>query len=308
MQRGTAMIGISNIVALRHGAMTCRLAPDCGGSVASWTKQGAHGLINLFRPASFVAESGGSATDMACFPLVPFSNRIAGGRFTFQGRAVTLPPNLGFSHAIHGHGWTAPWTVDERSDRAAQLSYHHPAGAWPWRYSAVQTIALDDDGLVMTLDLINESDSAMPAGLGLHPYFPKPPGTRVTAGLTGMWESDGSVLPRSRHPLPTRLDFPAGLAMDDSVILDHGFTGWNGQATVRWSGGVADGTSVSLLADGPFGHLIVYAPAVETFLCLEPVSHMTDAVNHPEEVDAGVFVLAPGERLSGTVRFRVSSP
>lgn len=300
------MIETGNDVVLQHGAMVCRLAPLCGGAIASWTKTGVNGPVDLFRPAPTTAEFGLSPTDMACFPLVPFSNRIAGGRFTFQGRSVTLPPNPGFSHAIHGHGWTAPWTVEERGDRAARLSYHHQADAWPWRYSAFQTVALDDDGLIVTLDLVNGSDSDMPAGLGLHPYFPKPPGTRVTAGLSGMWESDDSVLPRARSPLPITLNFPAGVAMDDGVILDHGFTGWNGLATVVWTDGAAEGTSLSIVADGPFGHLIVYAPARDSFLCLEPVTHMTDAVNHPDEVDAGVIALPPGERLSGTVRFRVS--
>ncbi len=300
------MIETGNDVVLQHGAMVCRLTPLCGGAIASWTKTGSNGPVDLFRPAPTTVEFGLSPTDMACFPLVPFSNRIAGGRFTFQGRSVTLPPNPGFSHAIHGHGWTAPWTVEERGDRAARLSYRHQADAWPWRYSAFQTIALDDDGLIVTLDLVNDSDSDMPAGLGLHPYFPKPPGTRVTAGLTGMWESDDSVLPRARAPLPIALNFPAGVAMDDGVILDHGFTGWNGLATVMWTDGAAEGTSVSIVADGPFGHLIVYAPARDSFLCLEPVTHMTDAVNHPDEADAGVIALPPGERLSGTVRFRVS--
>lgn len=300
------MVEAGNDVVLQHGAMVCRLAPLCGGAIASWTRTSANGPVDLFRPAPTTVESSLSPTDMACFSLVPFSNRIAGGRFTFQGRSVTLPPNPGFSHAIHGHGWTAPWTVEERVDWAARLSYHHQADAWPWRYSAFQTIALDDDGLIVTLDLVNDSDSDMPAGLGFHPYFPKPPGTRVTAGLTGMWESDDSVLPRARAPLPITLDFPAGVAMDDGVILDHGFTGWNGLATVMWTDGAAEGTSVSIVADGPFGHLIVYAPARDSFLCLEPVTHMTDAVNHPDEADAGVIALPPGERLSGTVRFRVS--
>ncbi|SMH59675.1 aldose 1-epimerase [Azospirillum agricola] len=301
------MIGVHDMVALRHGAMECLLAPGCGGSIAAWRRSGPDGTIDLFRPASEAAMAGDFAPDMACFPLIPFSNRVAGGRFTFQGRRVEMPTDPGSPHRIHGHGWAVPWRVEgqveERTASAARLAFRHRADSWPWSYSAAQTVALDDDGLTVTLELVNESDSVMPAGFGLHPYFPKPPGTRVTARLNGMWESDETILPRNRRPLPPAWNFPKGVAMD-GLVLDHGFTGWDGRAVLEWPG---RGLSLTIVADGPFGHLIVYAPAGEDYLCLEPVSHMTDALNRPQEPDAGVIALPPGERLTGTVRFRVAA-
>ncbi len=295
------MIGVRNTVALRHGAMDCLLAPRCGGSIAAWTRTGTGGPVDLFRPASAAALAGDFAPDMGCFPLVPFSNRIAGGRFTFQGRAVDMTTDPGSPHRIHGHGWAVPWTVEGETDSAARLTFDHRAGAWPWSYSASQTIALDEDGLTVQLELTNLSDSDMPAGLGLHPYFPKPPGTRVTAKLGGVWETDETTLPRTRRALPPAWNFPNGVAME-GVVLDNGFTGWDGAATLAWPG-----LSVNIVADGPFGHLIVYAPANERYLCLEPVSHMTDALNRPQEADAGVIALPPGERLSGTIRFLIAA-
>lgn len=297
------MIGVLNTIALTHGAMECLLAPDCGGSIAAWRMNRPDGPLDLFRPASEAALAGNFAPDMACFPLVPFSNRIAGGRFTFQGRAVAMPTDPGSPHRIHGHGWSAPWSVEGRTDRAARLVFRHDADSWPWRYSAAQTIALDEDGLTVALELVNDSDSDMPAGFGLHPYFPKPPGTRVTAGLTGVWDSDETILPRTRRALPPAWNFPKGVAMD-GLVLDNGFTGWDGAAALVWP---EHGLGLSMIADGPFGHLIVYAPAGGDYLCLEPVSHMTDALNRPGEPDAGIIALPPGERLTGTVRFRVES-
>lgn len=299
------MIPMDNVVALQHNDQTCRLAPGCGGSLLSWSRIGAQGPVDLLRPADPTRAV--SPTDSGCFPLVPFSNRIAAGRFTFQGRAVTLPHDPGFLHAIHGHGWTRAWTVEDRSTRALRLALHHSPDAWPWRYSAHQTIALEDDGLSIRLELLNESDETMPAGFGLHPYFPKPPGTRITMRVGGVWDNDSAMLPHAHHPLPPSLSFPDGLILEDSVVLDHGFTGWDGRAAIQWTSGPTAGTTVTLLADGPFGHVIVYAPAGENYLCLEPVSHMTNALNRPDVDDAGVIALAPGERVSGTLRFRLSS-
>ncbi len=295
------MVEIRNTVALRHSAMECLLAPDCGGSIAAWRLNGPGGALDLLRPTSDAALANGLATDMACFPLVPFSNRIAGGRFTFQGRTVALPPDPGSPHRIHGHGWAAPWTVEGRTEAAARLTFRHEPDTWPWRYSAAQTIALDEEGLTVALELVNESDSDMPAGFGLHPYFPKPPGTRVTARLSGLWECDETVLPINRRALPPGWTAPDGVAMD-GVVLDNGFTGWDGTATLTWP---SRGLALTMIADGPFGHLVVYAPSGGDFLCLEPVSHMTDAVNRPDIPDAGLIALPPGERLTGTVRFRV---
>ena len=51
---------------------------------------------------------------MASFPLVPFSNRIGGGRFRWDGADHRLPPSrLPDRHSIHGVGWRRAWRVAE---------------------------------------------------------------------------------------------------------------------------------------------------------------------------------------------------
>ncbi len=296
------MIRTGTIIALRHGAMTLAAAPHIGGSLASWSLSTPNGPVELFRPASDGALAGDFAPDMACFPLVPFSNRIGGGRFVFQGREVVLATDPGSPHRIHGHGWSTPWTVEAVADDALRMGFAHRADDWPWSYRATQTVALDGDGLTVTLDLINESDSDMPAGLGLHPYFAKSPGSIVTADLRAVWDNDDTILPSRRRALPAAWDFRHGVVMDH-VALDNGFTGWSGTATLDRP---QERLRLTMIADGPVGHLIVYAPPDEPYLCLEPVSHMTDALNRPQEADAGVIALPAGERLSMTVRFLVS--
>lgn len=286
-----------------RGDLECLLCPDRGGAIARLTVQGPDGPVALLRPASDWALRHGSAVDMGCFPLVPFSNRIAAGRFDFDGRTVALPLNMaGCPHAIHGDGWQAPWTVTERTDGAARLVLDHAGQGWPWRYRAVQDIALEEDGLTVLLDLTNEDDRPMPAGIGLHPYFPKPPGTRLSARVGGVWMNDPSLLPMDRAALPEEWCFPDGVVMDRTV-LDNGFTGWDGRATLDWP---SLGLRLTVTADGPFGHLVIYAPPGEDYLCVEPVSHMTDAVNRGREADAGLRVLAPGESLRGTMRLSLS--
>ncbi|MFH1566717.1 MAG: aldose 1-epimerase, partial [Gemmatimonadota bacterium] len=49
----------------------------------------------------------------ASFLMVPYSNRIENGRFTFQGRAYQLEGAE--RHAIHGDVRGRPWQTEERT-------------------------------------------------------------------------------------------------------------------------------------------------------------------------------------------------
>ena len=57
--------------------------------------------------------------DAASFPLVPYVNRIRGGRFTFRGREVRLAPNMaGDPSPLHGQGWLNPVARSRRRTSA----------------------------------------------------------------------------------------------------------------------------------------------------------------------------------------------
>ena len=58
---------------------------------------------------------------------------------------------------------------------------------------------------------------------------------------------------------------------------------------------VAQGLHADLL-----GQTVVYVPQVGDYFCVEPVSHMTDALNRLEE-NAGMRRLEPGETVEARV-------
>ena len=81
--------------------------------------------------------------EAAAFPLVPYSNRIRAGRFSFQGRDVVLPLNRPPErHSIHGLGWQTAWRPLDVREHEATLEFRHAAGAWPWAFSATQHFVL----------------------------------------------------------------------------------------------------------------------------------------------------------------------
>ena len=285
---------------LAAGNLRAEIFPGIGGSLGGFWSETGDGPTDWMRRAGADEIAAGDARGMACYPLVPFSNRIRDGRFTFEGHDVQLPLNfLPHPHVIHGHGWQAPWQVVEASETMADLEYRHEADAWPWPYLAEQRFHLSDEALTIAISLTNLGDTAMPAGIGLHPHFPRDRETTMSGSVEGFWESDAEVMPtRLVHAEPV---WPADKPLQvDHVALDSCFTGWGKTLEIRWQG-----RGLRMEALGPLDDLIVFTPPGQSFFCAEPVSHIIDAVNLAgTRDDTGLVALAPGETLDATVGFR----
>ena len=269
---------------LRVGDSVLAVAPDQGGALLKWFRNG----VELLQPVR----------GLGCFPLVPYANRIALGQFGWEGDTHRLPLNFGdHPHSIHGVGWQAPWHV-AMSDAATMLMTltHDGSGGWPFAFDAAQSLVLQADTLTVLLRMTNRHSGPAPAGLGLHPFFPRPAGASLRFAADTVWLNDATALPVRSEPVPPNWDFRNGLAVD-AEALDNCFSGWDGRALLNL------GTvGMRIEASPAFGHLQVYTPPGQNFFCVEPVTHRPDAINHV----GGMTVLSPGETLAGTVIFRVS--
>ncbi|HEX6071967.1 MAG TPA: aldose 1-epimerase, partial [Sphingomicrobium sp.] len=127
-------------VTLNEGRFHLELSPSIGGSISAFEWTGADCRLPILRKCNSPLQN---VLDAACFPLVPFVNRVRGGRFTFRGREVRLKRNMaGDPSPLHGQGWLNPWTVEDAGERRATLSFFHHAGEWPWDYEARQEFEL----------------------------------------------------------------------------------------------------------------------------------------------------------------------
>lgn len=285
-------------VTLAAGPLRLRIAPSIGGAIAAFESVAGESSRPVLRRCPRPLDK---VLDAACFPLVPFANRIRGGRFDFRGREVRLAPNMaGDPSPLHGQGWLNPWAVIDRAERQAVLRYEHPPGEWPWRYDARQVFALDEDGLTLTLTCRNQSPEPMPCGLGAHPYFECDARTRLDTEVACVWTVDEHVLPVAKVPATGRYDLH-----DREVCgqgLDNGFSDWSGLATVT---GAAAGTMTMSSPDARFFQL--YSPPGGGIFVIEPVTHANCALNAPEEQwpALGMRVLEPDEELSLVMRIAV---
>jgi len=290
---------------LRVGSTRALTAPSVGGALAAFECGG----VPILRPTSEKAFSDGTVREFACYPLVPYSNRIAHAVLHWNGMAHPLPRYIREqAHAIHGNAWRRAWTVIERSDRHATLELvHRPDVAhgdeWPFAYRAEQRFDLAADQLELRLEIRNDDVRTVPVGLGWHPFFERAADTELEFCAGGVWLTDDSVLPTRHTAVPSAWDFCTARAIGAAEI-DNCFSGWRTPARVRWP---SRRLSVEIDASDECDHVVVYVPPGRDFLAIEPVTHMTDAFNRAARgLDGtGTRTLAPGEAFSCTMRFSV---
>jgi aldose 1-epimerase len=260
------------------------LAPELGGAVVSWRV--AH--VDVLRPGS-----GAEVRDQACYPLVPFSNRVAGGAFIFRGQRHALPTLLG-PWAIHGAGWQSHW---EMTGNEMVLDYRGGV-LWPFAFRAEQIFELTPRSLSVTMRLTNRHASDAPAAIGLHPFFNRAPMTTLQFAARAVWHNDIDMIPETRTSVPPAWDFSRPRVPD--VAIDNCFLGWRQIAAIT-----QPDHSLRLTADAVFRHLVVYCPPASDIMAIEPVSNMNDGLNRMDDPDCGMTVLPPGGVLEGRITMDV---
>jgi aldose 1-epimerase len=279
-------------LSLRAGPLAVELAPQAGGSIARFR----HGDVDLLRPMTADAMASGRGNAAACYPLVPFSNRIANGRLVFDGQEFKLEANWpGVRHPMHGEGWARAWDVARHDGQGVELVHEHDGKkGWPFRYRAQLSFRLDERALNVTMAIENLESRAVPAGMGLHPFFTRDADSALAFRAAAVWLGDAEVLPTQRVAVPAEWDYAR--SRDIGPGLDNCFEDWDGRAAITWP---ARGLGLELQASPPFHHAVVYTPANRPYFCVEPVSHVNGKVAEAR--------LAAGATLAGEVAFRVST-
>lgn len=289
------------MLTLRAGASSLVVVPACGAGVTGWML----GPTPIFRRALPQATTMGDPRAMGCYPLLPYGNRIANGHFRWLGTDYRLKANFGdHPHTIHGIGWQRPWQVTAVSTCAATLTLpHRPDESWPFAFDATIAYALSPADLSIRITLTNRHPTPAPAGIGIHPYFPKTHAPSLRFDASGVWDTGADQLP-SRHRAPPedwRHCRPRPIA---GSRLDHCFTGWTRDAEIH-----AGPASLHIEASAAFSQLQVFTPSWADFFCIEPVSHIPDAINRSDLPDAEAMnILQPNETLSGSVRLMPTFP
>jgi aldose 1-epimerase len=298
--RAASASRLSSLLSLANDQLSVDLAPALGGGMTrfDWHGDGGQPTPIFRRCATTQADTDPNA--LACYPLVPYSNRIGGGRFEFDGREVSVPRNrTAEALPIHGDGWLRAWRVLERDATHATLILERER-AKPYAYRARLDYALDRATLSVTLAVENAGREPLPFGLGLHPFLARDADTRLSAPASGLWLPGPDWLPVRHVPAPPAWEFGVAYPLP-AAMVNHAFTQWSGRAAVVWPK-----RRLSLTIEADADYYVLYTPPGEDFFCFEPVDHPINALNLPGGAsEHGMTALAPGETLTRRFRFTV---
>jgi aldose 1-epimerase len=83
------------------------------------------------------------------------------------------------------------------------------------------------------------------------------------------------------------------------MAFDHCFDGWKGAARIR-------DEKFSLQLSSNLDRLVVYTPAEKPYFCVEPVSHVSNAIHMDEPAAHGLRTVAPGDMLEASMLLEVA--
>ncbi len=290
-------------------------------------------------------QQGNASFSMGGALLFPFANRIVGPvsvdkktgehivTATWRGRKVPIVANW------HGKQPGAPWCAmhgqmlaakaDDISVKAdpdsaeTTAEYHLPAnGHWFSDNEVKITIALDRDTVTAIMTATNRGDQSEPVGIGWHPYFEMPSGSRSNARLhvSGTMRADvnnyddvfptGKLLP----VLGTDYDFNAmeGAPLPDKLV-DDSYVDLKRNAEGNIVSEIRDlgaNYGMRITAMSPEIHAIqVYSPVDKSFIALEPQFNYGDPLGSEwHDTDTGMVTLGPGESVTWKVQLRLFQP
>jgi aldose 1-epimerase len=221
------------------------------------------------------------------YVMVPWCNRLAPGPIDVAGRTVDLAPNFEDGSAIHGQVYAAPWLQTGESTFAIERD----GDGWPWRYRVEMEYAVTDRQLIITQRLRNLSDSPMPGGIGLHPWFPTPVELRIDSSLTYGSNKDSQADPipvsgdldvRLRQPMAVGVDATWARPADPPVEL------WWPQHELH----------ATLRAASPKLHIVAANAPERGAIAVDPETHAPQGLRRLLKHEPGAMELIdPGEEI-----------
>ena len=232
---------------------------------------------DLMRPAGPAFFASADPREASSFPLVPFSNRIADGRFGFRGAQLPAAPELPARAARDPRRWLAARLEFAKRARAGRC-WTSPIAieGTPLDYRARQTFALDEDGL--EVDDRDRQCRRRPDARGARPaplFQPQRRGHAASAPRPRL-AGRRAQAPSGRRRCRPEWDFARGAATRSRSRSTTASAAGTAAAQIHWPEAAL---TLAIAAEPLFGHLVVYVPPGRDFFCVEPVSHVNDGFN-----------------------------
>lgn len=275
----------ANLLTLHDELTQLTLAPDLGASLVNWIRLSDGRPLLRYSDEAALAEA--NPRRLACYPLVPWSNRIGSGGFDCPGGWLALAANTGHEPLpIHGSAWQQSWKVVASATGSAVLELRSQQ---PFPYRASLQVTLAGGHLRLRLDVTHLGEQAVWYGLGLHPYLPRNEHTQLQAVASHVWLCGPDKLSTHSVDIPSQWNFDELCALP-SATLDNAFGAWPGTARIVQQDGHYQLVCQARGAD----YYLLYCPQGQNFFCFEPVTHPVNAHHLPSR--PGLQLMEYGQR------------
>ena len=315
-----------NIVEITNAqGSRAKIAVDLGFNCFSFSAVTVDGNCVDVLSATKDFRAGGHPPSRSGIPLLfPYPNRIAEGRYSWNGRDYQLTPDLvpfdKTGNAIHGFCIDRPWRVVSQSQSSVTAVFRTSVDAperlslWPADAEIEVTYELSGACLRSVIKVHNPSRQPLPWGFGTHAYFRLPLSSAssaeqctIYAPASRVWELHECLPSGKTTATSDRLDLSQSPAFG-GLKLDDVYTGVKAEDTsvvCRISDPAAK-MMVEQRCSTDFREIVAFTPPWATAVCLEPYTCVTDAINLQQKgIDAGLQILPPGKIWSGRIEIEV---
>lgn len=245
--------------------------------------------------------------------LAPFPNRIKDGQYVFEDKSYQMPINHSKEqHAMHGLLYDKAFVIEAMQTEIdeAHLTLKHTylgdVQGYPFSFDCRVTYHWQSGQyLTCVIEIENTGESAMPLGLGWHPYFTFPSKVNeLTLQLNCMhqYQVDERMIPTlETHALDAfqQMNLIGDKQLDDCFSLPP-----NGcyKTIVK---DVAHKITLSIEQEtgkNQFNYVQLYTPKDRQSIAIEPMTCIPNAFNNR----VGLIKLASNEKIAVSYKLKVS--
>lgn len=263
--------------------------------------------------------------------MAPFTNKLSGNKYDFDGRVYHLDTKSGLIHGfVSRAAFRSNIVKSENEEYILEFSSEHggidfPAYPFPFRMSV--TYVVRESGFSVSILTMNTGHTDMPFACGWHPYFSlngsNPEDILLSIPSRTIVRMDSNLIPYSEDyeeelPVSHSLNFYAEDGADmktpGNTLINCCYTKLiknreNGILSVLYN--KHTGEKMTLTQSG--GVLYVFTPGdfrngYGKVIAIEPVEFITNVFNHKEMADSFTIKTGQSREFSFSVKHEIAAP
>ncbi|MFK7904050.1 MAG: aldose 1-epimerase [Chitinophagales bacterium] len=280
------------------------IVPGFGGFLSDLFLPHQNGLVNIVE-APRTYEEWQADNYFQSKWLLPFPNRLKGGKYQFEGKEYAFPINdHNGQNALHGfiadHKMQLQKITLTPSYAQITLEYLYDGNLayYPFPFHLQIDYILMENQLVIEVELRNSGTQKIPIGLGFHPYFQltlNADELELQLPQCELIEVDNRMIPTGKKTLYT--DFEKSTKIGDTFFN----TAFKATSTTDYTHKIhltnpKKEIQLTYFQDPIFPYFQIFIPPHRKSVAIEPMSCNVDAFNNGESLT----VLEKGEVWKGS--------